>query len=404
MKLFVALLCLFVLAAATAADQTRGACCTTRSGRHCVDSQTTESCRVALDGVYLGDNTMCSSDHCEGMTGACCGKDGKCTDSVAIGECGAEVGTFAGFGKLCEDKVCSADEPAEQPTRVMGHVRDKETGKVIVGATVVILNRERVRVAEDRTNDKGAFHITVPEVEVSAKHAPFQVVVSEKNLQNSRGDRCTRLGEAKPLSLHEIDSAHHKYFERNIDVRCKRFGGGSNTKSGRVIHKAVVGSLLKVRHSGGAVLDASQSDSVSDSASDSDSYSYSDSDSYSSEASDSASSSGAIAGRHEPVYDDDDTGYHGGGHHGGGGGGGHGGGGHGGGGHGGYHGGHGHHGHSWWWFWAIFIVLLILCCIGVCVWSLFYYDPYYYGPQPPASKPSKNEFTGAMRAKAAVKY
>ena len=395
------LFALALVASAAAAEQsTRGACCTTRSGRHCVDSQTADSCSAALDGVFLGTDSLCSGNQCKGMTGACCAKDGSCNDSVAASACTADVGEFAGFGKRCDDAAvmcaAAAGATAVAPLKtddtdamhIMGHVRERRTLKAVAGATVVVMNRQRVRVAEAHTNAKGAFRILVPAAEATKKHTPFEVLVSEKNLKNADGERCARSGASSALTLHEITAAHKKFFERNIEVDCGRFGGKSKAHSDSdsdsdsysdaatvtpVIHKVVAGSLLNVR----GVHDASADSSDS----------FSDSDSDASE----QSRDNALHNRHpHSDFDDDDAtssdsdSHHGGHGH-------------------GFHHGHDHHsGSTWWWFWAILIGLLILCCVGVCVWSLFYNDPQYMTTE---SRAPMNRFAGAMRARnAAVKY
>ncbi|HPF41683.1 MAG TPA: proprotein convertase P-domain-containing protein [Phycisphaerae bacterium] len=74
-----------------------GACCSD-AGCSILTPQTCE----ATGGEYLGDNTMCSANVCDG---ACCFADGTCMD-LSSGDCGLQGGFFEGVATFCASTIC----------------------------------------------------------------------------------------------------------------------------------------------------------------------------------------------------------------------------------------------------------------------------------------------------------
>ncbi len=97
----------------------QGACCTNNgfAGPGCISDQTLEECR-ALDGIYLGDNAMCTDDVDCGQyfnnepTGGCCLPDGTCEDNHTFKDCVTELqGSWLG-----ENVTCEQADDCEVPT------------------------------------------------------------------------------------------------------------------------------------------------------------------------------------------------------------------------------------------------------------------------------------------------
>ena len=92
--------CLLCTLAAWSTECPLGACCVDGM---CIP-ETNEDCCLQLDGVYLGDQSICQTSDCL-ITGACCWDD-YCTDDYLEEDCEEDNGQFFGLGSVCSELSC----------------------------------------------------------------------------------------------------------------------------------------------------------------------------------------------------------------------------------------------------------------------------------------------------------